>query len=162
MNKRPSISVVTVLGDGSSVLHVMKNQTFFIEYEEFTRRRSFPPVNFKVDYSGEVMLVSDVHVAGKKNPAFDLEGRITGVSNLTLTEGRVFLGKKGPSEGRTKQSKLSMRETVFKRMLSVGFIILRYFSRQNIMMRDVQKEAIKRLFERTTQIGDNVVGNAFY
>ena len=92
LNKRPSISVVTVLGDGSSVLHVTKNQTFFIEYQEFTRRRSFPPVNFKVDYSGEVMLVSDVHVAGKKNPAFELEGRITGVSNLTLTEGRVFLG----------------------------------------------------------------------
>ena len=163
MNKRPSISVVTVLGDGSSVLHVMKNQTFFIEYEEFTRRRSLPPVNFKVDYSGEVMLVSDVHVAGKKNPAFDLEGRITGVSNLTLTEGRVFLGKKGPSEGMTKQSKLSMRETFFKGMLSVGFIIiLRHFLRRNIMVRDVQKEAIKRLFEHTTQIGDNVVGNAFY
>ena len=92
LNKRPSISVVTVLGDGSSVLHVRKNQTFFIEYQEFTRRRSFPPVNFKVDYSGEVMLVSDVHVTGKKNPAFQLEGRISGVSNLTLTEGRVFLG----------------------------------------------------------------------
>lgn len=104
LNKRPSISVVTVLGDGSSVLHVMKNQTFFIEYEEFTRRRSFPPVNFRVDYSGEVMLVSDVHVAGNKNPAFDLKGRITGVSNLTLTEGRVFLGKKGPFEGMTKQN----------------------------------------------------------
>ena len=43
----------------------MKNQVFFIEYEEFTRRRSFPPVNFKVDYLGEIMLVSDVHVAGK-------------------------------------------------------------------------------------------------
>ena len=93
LNKRPSISVVTVLGDGSSVLHVTNNQTFFIEYEEFTRRRSFPPVNFKVDYTGEVMLVSDVHIAGKKNPAFELEGRITGVSNLTLTEGRVFLGE---------------------------------------------------------------------
>lgn len=90
LNKRPSISVQTVLGDGSSVLHIMKNQTFFIEYQEFTRRRSFPPVNFKVDYSGEVMLVSDFHVAGKKNPAFDLEGRITGVSNLSLTEGRVL------------------------------------------------------------------------
>ena len=63
----------------------------------------------------------------------------------------------------TKQIKLSMRETFFKRMLSVGFIIiLRHFSRQNKMVRDVQKEAIKRLFEHTTQIGDNVVGNAFY
>ena len=93
LNKRPSISVVTVLGDGSSVLHVRRNQTFFIEYQEFTRRRSFPPVNFKVDYAGEVMLLSDVHVAGKKNPAFELEGRITGVSNLSLTEGRVFMGR---------------------------------------------------------------------
>lgn len=92
LNKRPSISVATVLGDGSSVLHVQKNQLFFIEYQEFTRRRSFPPVNFKVDYSGELMLVSDVHIAGRKRPTFELEGRITGVSNLTLTEGRLFLG----------------------------------------------------------------------
>ena len=91
-SKRPSISVVTVLGDGSSILHVLKNQTFYIEYEEFTRRRSFPPVNFKVEYSGELMLVSDFHVAGKKDPALHLEGRITGVSNLTLAENRLFLG----------------------------------------------------------------------
>ena len=36
-----------------------------------------------------------------------------------------------------------MRETFFKRVLSVGFIIiLRHFSRQNIMVRDVQKVAI--------------------
>ena len=91
LNKRPSISVTTVLGDGSCYLHIRKNQTFFIEYQEFTRRRSFPPVNFKVEYSGELMLVSDFHVSGKKNPAFELEGRITGVSNLSLTEGRVLL-----------------------------------------------------------------------
>lgn len=93
LSKRPSISVVTVLGDGSSMLHVRENQTFYIEYQEFTRRRSFPPVNFRVEYSGELMLVSDFHVAGKKNPAFDIEGRISGVSNLTLTEGRLFLGR---------------------------------------------------------------------
>ena len=93
LSKRPSISVVTVLGDGSSILHVRKNQTFYIEFQEFTRRRSFPPVNFRVEYSGELMLVSDFHVSGKKNPAFDIEGRISGVSNLTLTEGRLFLGR---------------------------------------------------------------------
>lgn len=90
LSERPAISVITVLGDGSSVLHVMENQTFFIEYQEYTRRRSFPPVNFKVDYGGELMLVSDFHVAGKNNPAFELEGRITGVSNLSLTESRVL------------------------------------------------------------------------
>ena len=93
LSKHPSISVVTVLGDGSSILHVRKNQTFYIEFQEFTRRRSFPPVNFRVEYSGELMLVSDFHVSGKKNPAFDIEGRISGVSNLTLTEGRLFLGR---------------------------------------------------------------------
>ncbi|KAJ7340204.1 hypothetical protein OS493_002935 [Desmophyllum pertusum] len=74
LNKRPSISVQTVLGDGSSVLHITKNQTFFIEYQEFTRRRSFPPVNFKVDYTGEVMLVSDFHVAGRRTLHSSLKG----------------------------------------------------------------------------------------
>lgn len=83
----PSISVHTVLGDGSSTFHIKKNQKFFIEYEEATQRRSFPKVNFQVDYGGEVILVSDFHIAGLKNPAFVLNGRITGVSNLTLTEG---------------------------------------------------------------------------
>ena len=78
----------TILGDGSSLLHIQTNQTFYIEYQEVTQRRSFPKVNFKVDYGGEVMLVSDFHVSGEGNPAFELLGRITGVSNLTLTEGR--------------------------------------------------------------------------
>lgn len=84
---RPSISVHTILGDGTSTLHIKRSHVFYIEYKEATQRRSFPKVNFRVDYGGEVVLVSDFHISGLKNPAFVLDGRITGVSNLTLTEG---------------------------------------------------------------------------
>lgn len=37
------------------------------------------------------MLVSDFHISGLNNPAFVLNGRITGVSNLTLTEGKIYM-----------------------------------------------------------------------
>ena len=36
------------------------------------------------------MVVSDFHISGNKTPAFALDGRLTGVSNLTLTENRVL------------------------------------------------------------------------
>ncbi|KAK3755992.1 hypothetical protein QZH41_003345 [Actinostola sp. cb2023] len=90
---KPSISVHTILGDGTSTLHIKQNQVFYIEYEEATQRRSFPKVNFQVDYGGEVVLVSDFHISGLKNPALILNGRITGVSNLTLTEAALRLGR---------------------------------------------------------------------
>lgn len=102
VSHRPSISVHTILGDSSSLLHIQPNQTFYIEYQEVTQRRSFPKVNFKVDYGGEVMLVSDFHISGNENPTFQLDGRITGVSNLTLTEGRVFLAGENASSALIK------------------------------------------------------------
>lgn len=43
-----------------------------------------------MDYRGELIVVSDFHISGNKNPAFVLDGRLTGVSNLTLTENRVL------------------------------------------------------------------------
>ena len=72
------------------MIHVEPEQTFYIEYQEATQRRSFPKVNFKVDYLGELIVVSDFHVSGNKNPTFILNGRLTGVSNLTLTDNRVL------------------------------------------------------------------------
>lgn len=87
---KPSISVHTILGDGTSTLHIKQDQVFYIEYEEATQRRSFPKVNFRVDNGGEVVLVSDFHISGLNKPAFVLEGRLTGVSNLTLTEGTAY------------------------------------------------------------------------
>ena len=119
---RSSISVKTVLGDGTATLHVQKNQSFFIEFQEFTRRRSFPPVNFKVDYTGEVILVSDFHVSGKKNPAFQLDGRISGVSNLSLAEGRVMLVGENASSALLRNKRYL--ETPIQGKLTFGVITM--------------------------------------
>lgn len=79
-------------------------------------------MNFKVDYTGEVMLVSDFHVAGKKNPAFELEGRITGVSNLSLTEGRVLLAGENISSALLRNKKYI--ETPIEGQLTFGVFIM--------------------------------------
>lgn len=81
------------------MLHVQANQTFFIEYENTTERRSYPKVNFLVEYGGEVALVPDFHVVGSKDPPFLLFGRMTGVSNLTLGEAKKLIIGENASTG---------------------------------------------------------------
>lgn len=78
-----------VLSDGLSTVHIQPHQKFYVEYEEVTIRRSFPRVNFILDYKGELFLVPDFHVVGLKIPAFEFNGRMTGVSNLTVTQNRL-------------------------------------------------------------------------
>lgn len=51
-------------------------------------------MNFKVEYSGELMFVLDFYVFGKKNLVFEFEGWIMGVFNLSFIEGCVlFVGE---------------------------------------------------------------------
>ena len=72
-------------GDGSPLLHVQSNQTFYVEYEKATRKRSNPKANFLVEEHGDLITVNDLRISGDNVPAVDLRGRIRGVTKLTLS-----------------------------------------------------------------------------
>ena len=108
-------------------MHIQRQHKFFIEYDEVTMRRSYPPINFKVDYEGELFLVPDFHVSGLINPALELNGRITGVSNLTITENRLFAVGWNASSALTKKGNYT--EEPVDGQLAFGVLILESGSR---------------------------------
>lgn len=118
----PSITVHTVISDGLSTFHIQPRQKFYIEYDEVTLRRSFPRINFILDYEGEVFLVPDFHVSGLKTPAFEFNGRMTGVSNLTLTENRVIQVGKTASTALMKRGNYTERPVEGE--LTFGVLVL--------------------------------------
>ncbi|KAI8478546.1 hypothetical protein Bbelb_437250, partial [Branchiostoma belcheri] len=85
-----SVSIYEVLGDLTSILHICGNQTFFIEYEEAEVHRAEPPVNFIIDQHGELYAPNDFRVIGLRVPAVYLDGRLTGVYNLSIAGGKVM------------------------------------------------------------------------
>lgn len=103
-------------------MHIQPNHKFYIEYDEVTLRRSFPKVNFIVDYEGELFLVPDFHVTGLKSPAIVFNGRITGVSNFTLTEGRLVRVGRNASTALTKRGNYT--ETPVDGELTFGVLVL--------------------------------------
>lgn len=100
-----SVTINTVFSDGISTMHIQRHQKFFIEYDELAMRRSHPLINFKVDYEGELYLAPDFHVSGLINPALELNGRITGVANLTITENRLVTIGRNASSALIKKGK---------------------------------------------------------
>ena len=88
---KPSVSAQTILGDLSSLIHVQPNQTFYIEYSQSDNQRSVPPVNFRIEENGEIFLPADFRVIGEDDPPFYLDGRMSGVYNFTVGEGKEFV-----------------------------------------------------------------------
>lgn len=86
----PSVSVHTILGDTSGVLHIQAGQSFYIEYTVADNRRSIPPVNFDLDVNGTLYLPADFCSKGNKEEPFVWEGLVIGVYNYTLPEGKVL------------------------------------------------------------------------
>jgi len=118
----PSITVHSLVSDGLSTIHIQPHQKFYIEYEEVAIRRSFPKVNIILDYKGEVFLVPDFHVTGLKSPAFEFNGRMTGVSNLTITENRLLRLGKNASTALMKRGNYT--ETPVEGELTYGVLVL--------------------------------------
>ncbi|KAK3724602.1 hypothetical protein QZH41_005193 [Actinostola sp. cb2023] len=151
----PSVTVLTVISDGLSTMHIQPRQKFYIEYDEVTLRRSFPKINFKLDYGGEVFLVPDFHVSGLKNPPFELNGRVTGVSNLTLTEGRIIPVGKNASTALTKQGNYT--EKPVEGELSFGVLVLEAGSQLLFEKKVVLETDTLHMRKRTVISGSSVV-----
>ena len=78
-------------GDGSPLIHIQPNQTFYMEYQKATSKRSNPRVNFLVEENADLISVNDLRISGDKSPAVDLRGTIRGVTILTLSSSKVCL-----------------------------------------------------------------------
>ena len=76
-------------GDGSSLIHVQPNQTFYMEYQKATSKRSNPKVNFLIEEHGNLITVNDLRISGDKTPAIDLRGTIGGVTKFTLSTSKI-------------------------------------------------------------------------
>ena len=76
-------------GDGSPLIHVQANQTFYVEYQKATSKRSNPKANFLIKEQGDLITVNDLRISGDKVPAIDLRGSIRGVTKLTLSTSKV-------------------------------------------------------------------------
>lgn len=83
-----SVSISTVLGDGTGFLHLQPGDRFYVEFSPYESVRSSPPCNFIIEEGSELWLPQDFRVIGKASPAIDFQGHMTGVFNLTLAEGR--------------------------------------------------------------------------
>lgn len=76
-------------GDGSPLIHVQSNQTFYMEYQKATSKRSNPRVNFLIEKHGDLITVNDLRISGDKTPTVDLRGTIRGVTKFTLSTSKV-------------------------------------------------------------------------
>ena len=85
----PSVYVGLVYGDGSSLFHVQSNQTFYMEYQKATSKRSNPKINLLIKEHGDLITVNDLRISGGMIPAIDLRGTIRGVTKFTLSTSRV-------------------------------------------------------------------------
>ena len=83
-----SVSIHSVLGDGTGYLHMQQTDRFYVEFNPYHTTRSSPPCNFIIDEGSELWLSQDFRVVGMASPAVDLRGHMTGVFNMTLAEER--------------------------------------------------------------------------
>ena len=84
-----SVYIGIMYGDGSPLIHIQSNQTFYMEYQKATSKRSNPKVNFLIEEHGDLITVNDLRISGDKTPPVDLRGSIRGVTKLTLSANKV-------------------------------------------------------------------------
>ena len=86
----PTISIFNLKSDGSALVHVQTNQTFYIEYHPEMTRRSISKINYLVERRSVLYFPTDVVIMGLNTPAVELQGSIVGALNVTVAEGRTF------------------------------------------------------------------------
>ena len=92
----PSISISNLFGDGTCLVHVQDNTTFYIEYNSVATRRSISKTDYLIERNAVLYFPTDFIVMGGGTPAVTLKGTIIGVLNFTVAEGRrIVIGQYG-------------------------------------------------------------------
>ena len=86
-----------VISDGSGLLEARNRQHLTLEYKSNKRTAFTAAVNIKVNEGGEIRLPSTMYIYGngvalrnEKLASMHLLGRLTGVSHLLVTEGKIM------------------------------------------------------------------------
>ena len=85
-----AVKIQKFLGDRTGLVHLRKNQTLFVGYDESEMNETRAPCSFRIDAGSEIYLPETVDMLGTRTI---LAGRITGVDNMYITYGAdvVFL-----------------------------------------------------------------------
>ena len=84
--KSPNVTVIVhrFLGDRTGHFHLRRNQTIYVEVVESQTNVSLAPCSFKIDEGAEIVFPSVVYIIGVRSV---IEGRVTGVHDLIVSEG---------------------------------------------------------------------------
>ena len=83
------LKVQKLVGDGSSLLHLLRNHVAEIEIHD-QERTTKTPVNFKIENGAEAKMASTVYIVGNGPVALESNGTITGVKNLHVAQNRII------------------------------------------------------------------------
>ena len=99
------VNLPLILGDKTGFLDIQNKQKFYVEFSEYHTIRSSPPVNFLVEFGSELWLSADFRVVGATQPALKVKGHLSGVYNLTASEGRHIYFDVGTTNARMVDGK---------------------------------------------------------
>ena len=88
-----SLDLRSIIGDGTGLIHIHRNQTIFYEATHGANQiHTTTDVNLKVDKDGTIIFPPLTFIAGTGllHVALELNGQMYGVHDLVLTEGRTM------------------------------------------------------------------------
>lgn len=83
-NSKVKVIVHRFIGDRSGQVHIRSNQNISVEYVESETNVTEAPVSYIIDYGGEVIFPTEVHLQGINTT---LDGMVTGVHHLYVEDG---------------------------------------------------------------------------
>ncbi len=91
--KQLNLTIHKILGDGTGLIHVHKNQLLTAEVKDARRTITRAQANFELDVNSSAIMSTVVHMIGKGDVAFHWRGRLINVMHLHLAYGRrAFIG----------------------------------------------------------------------
>lgn len=97
------LDIRKLYGDKSGLLHVLNNQTMILEVNAPSPVTK-TPVNLKVDSGGEAVLATKTYVVGTGKIALEVNGTLTTVRDLFVTQNRKVILHHGAKTSKQKES----------------------------------------------------------
>lgn len=91
--KQSNLTIHKILGDGTGLIHIHKNQVLIAEVKDARRTITRAQTNFRLDVNSSAIMSTVVHMIGQGLVAFHWQGRLINVMHLHLAYGRrAFIG----------------------------------------------------------------------
>lgn len=95
------LKILRLFGDRSGLLHAYQNHSVYVEAKMAVTK---PSINMRVDSGGEIILAPKTYIVGDAQVSFELNGTVSGVTDLYVTQSRfVKLNKGSHTSGQEKR-----------------------------------------------------------